>query len=311
MYSQITDTLMMIRPVAFHRNEQTAVNNYYQKHLAGLSNTDIQQRALEEFDAFVNRLQEAGVEVLVIGDTPKPEKPDSIFPNNWISMHEDGSVILYPMFAPNRRVERREDILEQLTGQFQVQTISELTEWEAQGKFLEGTGSLILDRLHRVAYAAISERTHPEVLHAFGVQYGYDVVSFHAFQSVNGQRLPIYHTNVMMCLGEQFAVLCAQSVDDERERQQLIRALEQSGREVIQITEAQKEHFAGNMLQVKNNKGNRLIVMSSAAHSVLTETQVEALGRHGRLLHSSLDTIEALGGGSARCMMAEVFLPRK
>lgn len=311
MTKQVTDTLMMIRPVDFHLNEQTAVNNYFQKTLGSLSAEEIQARALSEFDGFVEKLREAGIQVLVFDDTVKHETPDSIFPNNWVSFHESGEVILYPMYAENRRKERRDDLLQALSEQFVIKSISGYLDWEAQGKFLEGTGSLILDRQNRIAYAAVSDRTHPDVLNDFQENSGYTVVAFHANQSVNGERLPIYHTNVMMCVGEGFAVLCTKSIDDETERNHLINILEETGKEVIQITESQKDQFAGNMLHVHNAEGEKFVVMSAAAYRSLDEGQMERLSAHGQLLYSALDTIECLGGGSARCMMAEVFLPRK
>lgn len=311
MSRQITDTLMMIRPVAFHLNEQTAVNNYYQKAIEGLTNEEIQLQALKEFDGFVEKLKANGIKVIVFGDTIEPAKPDSIFPNNWVSFHESGEIILYPMYAENRRMERREDILESLSRTFKVSEISAFTDWENKNKFLEGTGSLILDRQHKIAYAAISERTNPDVLEEFSAKTGYKVVPFTANQTVNGERKPIYHTNVMMCVGDAFAVLCSQSIDNEIERETVISTLEKSGKEVVFISEKQKERFAGNMLQVQNEAGEKFIIMSESAFKVLSEDQRNQLGKYGQLLYSPLDTIESLGGGSARCMMAEVFLPRR
>lgn len=311
MTTQITDTLMMIRPVAFHLNEQTAVNNYYQKAIEGLSKEEIQLQALREFDTFVEKLKAHGVNVMVFGDTIEPAKPDSIFPNNWVSFHESGEIILYPMYAENRRLERREDILDYLKTTFKVTEISSFTDWEGKSKFLEGTGSLILDRPNKIAYAAISERTNPDVLEEFKTKTGYDVVSFTAFQTVKGERKPIYHTNVMMCVGDTFAVVCTQSIDNEIEKKKVIHSFETTGKEVVLITEKQKEHFAGNMLQVQNQQGEKYIVMSESAYKILTDDQRAQLSRHGQLLYSSLDTIESLGGGSARCMMAEVFLPKR
>lgn len=302
---------MMIRPVSFYMNEQTAVNNYYQKKLEGLSNEQVQDKALAEFDGFVAKLRTAGVNVEVFDDTPDPSTPDSIFPNNWVSFHESGKVWLYPMYAINRRLERREDLLESLSEKFEIESVDGFLDWEMDNKFLEGTGSLILDRQNKIAYAAISERTNPDVLAEFLEKTGYSSVSFIANQTVNGQRLPIYHTNVMMCLGESFAVLCADCIDDQVERQRVIDSLEKNHKEVVYITEEQKGRFAGNMLQVQNATGDKFVVMSQAAFTSLTEEQKEQLSKHGQLLHSNLDTIEALGGGSARCMMAEVFLPKK
>lgn len=311
MTKQVTNQIIMIRPVAFHMNEQTAVNNYYQKKEEGLSVDAIQQQALNQFDAFVEKLRNEGVQVTVFDDTIEPATPDSIFPNNWISFHEEGAIYLYPMYAENRRLERREDIIKAIQESYQVNKVSSFTSWEAKDAFLEGTGSLLLDRQHLIAYAAISERTMPSVLEDFCNQTGYRLVAFHANQSVDGKRLPIYHTNVMMCLGERFAVVCLESIDDNKECEQLIQTLNETEKEIIAITESQKEQFAGNMLQVVGSNDQRLIVMSSTAFHSLTADQVTQLSKHGKLVHSDIHTIEKLGGGSARCMMAENFLPKK
>lgn len=301
----------MIRPVAFHMNEQTAVNNYYQKNEDKLSAEDIQKEAQEQFDQFVNKLRAEGVNVTVFDDTMDPQTPDSIFPNNWISFHQDGVIRLYPMYAENRRLERREDIIEGLKEHFKVNDIISFTDWEAKGAYLEGTGSLLLDRQNKIAYAAISERTMLNVLEDFCDEAGFDAVTFHALQTVNGKRLPIYHTNVMMCLGEAFAVVCLDSIDDLEERENLVEQLEETDKEIIEISEEQKEQFAGNMLQVLGGDDQRLVVMSSAAFHSLTDDQKSSLEKHGKIVHSDIHTIEKLGGGSARCMMAEIFNPIK
>ncbi len=311
MNKQITDTLMMIRPVSFYMNEQTAVNNYYQKKLDGLSNEEIQQRALQEFDRFVAKLTKKGINVEVFDDTKEPSTPDSIFPNNWVSFHDDGKIWLYPMYAENRRLERRDDLIEALRKKYDIQSVDGFLDWEKEHKFLEGTGSLILDRKDMIAYAAISERTNPDVLKDFSEKTGFEVVSFVANQTVDGKRMPIYHTNVMMCLGDTFAVICLDSIDNEAERQNVLDSLKKTRKEVILITEEQKGRFAGNMLQLGTAAGAKFVVMSKAAYSSLTEKQIKKISSHGELVYSSLDTIEALGGGSARCMMAEVFLPKK
>lgn len=307
-----TSTIMMVRPVRFRLNEQTAVNNYYQKALEGISPENVQEKALAEFDGFVEKLRAHGVEVIVIHDTPEPSTPDSIFPNNWISFHADGTVGLYPMYAENRRLERRQEILTQLKKHgFVIANQVDLSAAEQKNEFLEGTGSLIFDRASKTAYAAISERTHPNVIKAFEDSFGYSVVSFSANQTVGNQRLPIYHTNVMMALGHGFAVICLDTIDDPKERQLVTDALENSGKEVIEISENQKLHFAGNMLQVENQSGDKYMVMSAAAFASLDEVQKNRILKYNKdLISSSLDTIEALGGGSARCMMAEVFLPK-
>ncbi len=301
----------MIRPVAFHMNEQTAVNNYYQQSAGAASAGMIQEEALSQFDDFVEKLREEGVKVTVFEDTPDPATPDSIFPNNWISFHEDGAIRLYPMYAENRRTERRGDIIDALKGQFDVSDVIDYSHWEEKAAFLEGTGSLLLDRQNKIAYAAISERTMPDPLKDFCEEAGYEPVPFHANQSVDGERLPIYHTNVMMCLGEEFAVVCMDSIDDHEEKEQLKEALVKTNKELIDISEEQKEQFAGNMLQVVGKEEQRLVVMSSAAFNSLDSHQKERLSSHGKIVHSDIHTIEKLGGGSARCMMAEVFLPKK
>ena len=311
MSNQITNDLMMIRPIAFRMNEQTAVNNYYQKSEANATSDQIQKQALDQFDQFVEVLRAEGVNVTVFDDTPEPATPDSIFPNNWISFHEDGKLRLYPMYAENRRVERREDIIDGLKQSFSIGEVISFTQWEEKDAFLEGTGSLLLDRQNKIAYAAISERTMPEVLDDFCEEAGYKAVKFHALQTVQGKRLPIYHTNVMMCLGEKFGLVCLDSIDNIDERTNLISELEATGKEVIEITEEQKEQFAGNMLQVLGSNDQRLVVMSSAAYNSLNDEQKNRLSNHGKLVHSDIHTIEKLGGGSARCMMAEIFNPKK
>jgi hypothetical protein len=309
MTSQITDTLMMVRPVSFGKNDETAKDNYYQKDL-DLAASEIQKRALKEFDAFVEKLKSEGVEVFVEQDTVDPHTPDSVFPNNWVSFHDDGRVFLYPMLAASRRLERRDDILESLSKNRKIGNVIDLSKWELQQKFLEGTGSLILDRPNKIAYACLSERTNEEVLKDFEQKSGFSVFKFHAFQSVNNERKPIYHTNVMMFVGEKVAVVCLDSIDVEKEKRALVEQLEATGKEVISITESQVENFAGNMLQVKSITGEPKIVMSGAAFASLSEAQKSALQKHGKLVYSDLETIETLGGGSARCMMAEVFLPK-
>jgi hypothetical protein len=312
MTHQSTNTIMMIRPVSFRFNEQTAVNNYYQKVLDNLKPEEVQSKAQAEFDDFVKKLRAVGVNVIAIDDSTDTDTPDSIFPNNWISFHADGRVGLYPMYAENRRQERREDILEILQNDhgLKIEKVIDFTEHEAENKFLEGTGSMILDRPNKIVYAAISLRTDEKILQEFCDTFGYKAVSFTANQTVEGERLPIYHTNVMMCLADKYAVICLDTIDDATERQRVIEALENSGKEIIEISESQKQHFAGNMLQVQGSEGKNYLVMSEAAHQSLNEKQVEAIEKYDPILSSALDTIEALGGGSARCMMAEVFLPK-
>lgn len=301
----------MIRPVAFRMNEQTAVNNYYQKVLEGLDADKIQENALQEFDNYVEKLRAVGVNVTVINDTPKPSTPDSIFPNNWVSFHESGKVGLYPMFAENRRLERRQDILETLSDDgFSIEEVIDITRFEKKGENLEGTGSLILDRENKLAYAALSERTNKNVLAVFEEKFGYKAIVFHSNQTVEGERLPIYHTNVMMCVADKFAIICVDSIDDESERANTLNTITKTGKEVIEVSETQVNRFAGNMLQVAGKNAQPYLIMSTAAFTSLTPHQIQRIEKYCPIVHSSLDTIEALGGGSARCMMAEVFLPK-
>jgi hypothetical protein len=301
----------MIRPVAFRMNEQTAVNNYYQKVLDNLLPATVNAKAQQEFDAFVEKLQAAGVDVTVVDDTLNPDTPDSIFPNNWISFHQNGDVVLYPMFAENRRSERREDILDILEEKgFHIENIVDYTSAEDDGFFLEGTGSLLLDRANGIAYCALSPRADEELFIEFCEDFDMAPVIFNAYQTINHERKLIYHTNVMMCLGSTFAVICADCIDDKQERKFVLEQLKKSGKEVILISEDQVNNFAGNMLELVGANQQKLLVMSAAAHQSLTADQVAKLEKHAQILSSSLDTIEACGGGSARCMMAEIFLPK-
>jgi hypothetical protein len=307
---QITNTILMIRPVAFRMNEQTAVNNYFQEDL-DIKDEVINQRAQKEFDDFVNVLRNHGVEVIVVDDTGV-DTPDSIFPNNWISFHESGTVVLYPMFAENRRQERREDILEILEDHgFKISHVMDYTSAEKLGVFLEGTGSILKDRVHQKAYCALSERADEELFIEFCEDFDCFPVIFTANQTVDGNRLPIYHTNVMMAMAEHFAIICLDSIDDKKERKNVLDHLKKDGKEIIAITEEQMHHFAGNMLQVIGANEQRYMVMSSAAYNNLRDDQIRNIQKHCAILHSSLETIETCGGGSARCMMAEVFLPKE
>jgi hypothetical protein len=301
----------MIRPVNFRMNEQTAVNNYFQEDLH-LKNVEINRKAQEEFDAFVNVLRESGVNVIVVDDTKERDTPDSIFPNNWVSFHENGTICVYPMFAKNRRKERREDIFEVLEKEgFSINNIMDYTSAEEEGVFLEGTGSILIDRANQKAYCALSERAHEELFIEFCEDFDCFPVIFTAYQSVEGERLPIYHTNVMMAMAETFVIICLKSIDDKKERKSVVEHIKMDGREIIEITEEQLYHFAGNMLQVIGANNQRFMVMSTQAYKSLREDQIKAIEKHCGIIHSTLDTIESCGGGSARCMMAEVFLPKK
>ncbi|MGB5370548.1 MAG: arginine deiminase-related protein [Flavobacteriaceae bacterium] len=307
---QITNTILMVRPVNFRMNEQTAVNNFFMEDI-DLQNQTINAKAQKEFDAFVEILRAKGVNVIVVDDTKEADTPDSIFPNNWISFHSDGTVGLYPMFAENRRKERREDILELLEEKgYLIHNVMDYTAAEAEGLFLEGTGSLLLDREHQKVYCALSARADEGLVIEFCEDFDCMPVIFSAYQTYEGQRLPIYHTNVMMCLALDFSVICLDSIDDLKERKNVVNHLKEDGKEIIAITEEQMHHFAGNMLQVLGNDATPYLVMSSQAYRSLTPAQIKAIEKHCEIVHSALDTIETCGGGSARCMMAEVFLPK-
>lgn len=307
---QLTNHILMIRPAQFRMNEQTAVNNYFQAS-AGLSPEEVVKKSQEEFDAYVSVLIEKGVQVTVVQDTEDPDTPDALFPNNWVSFHQDATVALYPMFAENRRLERREAVLEILEEDgFIIDQVMDYTAAEDSGIFLEGTGSLILDRVHKKAYCALSSRADEELFIEFCEDFEYTPVIFTANQTVNGSRLPIYHTNVMMCLAETFAVICLDSIDDKKERKAVLNHLKEDGKEIIAISEAQMHSFAGNMLQVLGSEEAPYLVMSSTAYKSLTPDQLSKIEQHCEIIHADLSTIETCGGGSARCMMAEVFLPR-
>lgn len=300
----------MIRPDGIRANEQTAVNNYFQKQLEG-SAEQINAQAQKEFDAFVKKLQDAGVNVIVDRIGASKDSPDAVFPNNWVSFHANGDVAVYPMFAENRRTERRTEVFDLIESDgFKIAEIVDYTGAEDEGLFLEGTGSLILDRENKKAYCALSPRADEDLVIEFCEDFEYTPVIFNAYQSVNGQRLAIYHTNVMMCIAETFAVICTASIDDKKERKLVLSNLKEDGKEVIDITEAQMHQFAGNMLQVISKNNQPLLIMSASAYHSLRPDQVAKIEQHCPILYSDINTIETLGGGSARCMMAEVFLPK-
>lgn len=309
---QFTSSILMIEPVDFRFNTETAVNNYFQMQPTESAETT-QENALKEFTAMVAKLRGHGIEVIVLQDTPKPHTPDSIFPNNWISFHENKSVALYPMFAKNRREERREaEVLELLSEHgFAAEEIYDYTEAEQEDIFLEGTGSIILDRTHKIAYAAISARTDAELFQEFCKDFKYKPVLFTAYQTVKDQRLPIYHTNVMMCVADEYAVICLSTLDNQAEHQKVVRQLQETDKEIIDITEEQMHHFAGNMLQVGGQGNDKYLVMSQTAYDSLTKEQIETIKKYNPIITVDISTIETQGGGSARCMMAEVFLPKK
>jgi hypothetical protein len=307
--SQTTADVLMIRPVQFAGNEQTAGSNKFQQLDISAHADTVQTAALSEFDALVTSLQQAGVAVHVFADNPQPHTPDSIFPNNWVSFHADGTVVLYPMLAPNRRLERRLDLIEALDLQrgFQVTRTLDLTHREAEQKFLEGTGSLVLDRAHRVAYACLSPRTDMDVLGEFSQRMDYDIVAFEAFDA---DGAAIYHTNVLMAVGEKFAAVCLDCIEPAR-RTAVGDMLRSTGHELIELSVQQMSRFAGNMLQLRGQRGDRIIAMSDSAYRSLDSGQLAALEGHGRIVSVAIPTIERLGGGSVRCMIAEVHLPAK
>lgn len=309
---QTTNSIVMIRPVAFRMNEETKVNNFYQKEANGMLPATINAKAQLEFDAFVAKLLAVGVNVIVVDDTIDTDTPDSIFPNNWVSFHENGDVAIYPMFAENRRLERREDILDMLEDSgFVIENVMDYSEAEEEQVYLEGTGSMVLDRANGKAYCALSPRADEELFIEFCEDFEFTPVIFNAYQTVNDKRELIYHTNVMMCVGDTFAVVCAECIDDKTERKNVLENLRQDGKEIILINEKQVNHFAGNMLEVLGANDKRYLVMSDQAKESLTAKQIEQLEKHAAIVSSSLDTIEHYGGGSARCMMAEIFLPKE
>ena len=304
---QTSDTVLMIEPIAFGFNEQTAVNNYFQVQQEG----NVQEKALQDFNSFVEKLRAKGINVIKIKDTLDPKTPDSIFPNNWVSFHQDGKVVLYPMFAENRRLERREDIINQIKEQFDVKEIIDYSKIENENKYLEGTGSMIFDHDNKIAYGSVSLRLDEKLFRKFCAEFGFTPVVFHSYQTAGEERLPIYHTNVMMCVADKFVVICIDCIDDETERQNVVDSIKNSGKELIEISEDQMQNFAGNMLQVQNNSGEKFLVMSQSAYRSLKLEQISAIEKHSEIIYSDLETIETNGGGSARCMLAEIFLPKK
>lgn len=305
---QLTHQIMMIRPEHFGFNDQTATNNAFQSTDAIKDPEQLKEVAKKEFDQMVSLFRSKGIDVLVIQDTPSPVKPDAVFPNNWISFHENGTLITYPMFAPNRRMERREDIIQTIEKKFEIKNrySFEFYEDETEPLFLEGTGSMIFDRPNGIVYACLSERTDATLIDKFNVLMGTQSVVFRSLDRKGGE---VYHTNVMMALGEDFVVICMESVPNEKSRQVLKQTFEKTGKEIIEISIRQMESFAGNMLEVKGKDDQRFLCMSQTAFDSLTELQKSKLAKRTNLLPVSIPNIEKFGGGSVRCMMAEIFLP--
>ena len=305
---QLASRVLMIRPVRFESNPLTAVSNRFQ----GKSDAEPaaqQEAALREFDALVDALREAGIDVIVVDDTPEPHTPDSIFPNNWISLHADGRVVLYPMEAKNRRTERRPDIIELLNDELglTVTEVVDLTQHEDAGHYLEGTGSMVLDRVNRIAYACLSSRTHFDPLGDFAQRLNYEVV---AFDAVDREGVAIYHTNVLMNVGEKVAVICDAAIVRQEQRDAVLAQLRDTGHEVISLSHDQLDAFAGNMLELRNDQGERVVAMSQQAVESLNETQLGVMRANGRIVSVPINTIEDSAGGSVRCMLAEVHLPK-
>lgn len=309
MAQQITNTVLMVRPAAFRMNEETAVNNFFQEDIQ-IKNDEINKKAQAEFDDFVEKLRSKGINVVIVEDQKENDTPDSIFPNNWVSFHENGTAVIYPMFAPNRRRERRMEIFEQLESQgFKIEEVLDYSGAEDEGIFLEGTGSMILDRANQKAYCSLSARADEDLFIEFCEDMEFTPVIFTAFQNVDGKRKPIYHTNVMMSLGEEFSVICLDSIDDPKEKKNVTRHLKEDGKEIIKISESQMHQFAGNMLQVKGEGDKKYLVMSTSANQSLNQNQKNTIEKYCEILSTDIKTIETCGGGSTRCMMAEVFLP--
>ena len=308
---QITSNLIMVRPEHFDFNYETAENNHFQKEEKKLSKEKILKNAKGEFDNLYKKLIKNKINVDVFNDRKKVRTTDSVFPNNWISLHQDGSVYVYPMFSENRRKERRFDIIEKLKKQFIIRRVIDLSYFEKESVFLEGTGSMILDRQNKICYSSISDRTNLIALNDFCDRALYNPVTFKSYQKVEGKINLIYHTNVMMCIADQYAIVCLNSIHNTKEREVLISSLEKTNKEIIEISEKQCNSFAGNMLQVSNRNDQKFLVMSSSAYKCLNTFQIKKILSYNKVIHSNLEQIEKLGGGSARCMIAENFLQKK
>jgi hypothetical protein len=304
----IASTILMIRPAAFGYNIQTAANNYFQSSNTGLDQNILQGKAIDEFDQMVSVLLENAIDVRIIEDTKEPAKPDAIFPNNWISTSPEGIIFIYPMYAPNRRTEKRGDIIDQLVKDFIVKDVQDWSEYEVDGRFLEGTGSLVIDHENKMIYAAVSERTNMSVLEKYAANNQFQAI---VFLSTDKDGKPVYHTNVVMTLGEKFCILCEESIEEEWELIAVRQLLESTGHAIIPITRDQMHAFAGNMMQVKNKTGEHFLVLSQTAMNALRKEQKQMLEAFVKLLPISVPTIERVEGGSVRCMMAEIFLEKR
>ena len=307
---QATNSILMIRPINFGYNEETAGDNHYQNKDSIIKNSN--ETAQKEFDNMVKNLKQNGISVHVFQDDEYYYTPDSIFPNNWVSFHQNGDVGLFPMYAKNRRLERRPEVLEFLESEgFTISNIVDYSSAECENKFLEGTGSMILDRENRIAYCSISNRSNEDLFIEFCEDFEFNPVIFNSFQSVGDKRLPIYHTNVMMCVATDYVIICLDSIDDKKQRKNVSNFIIESGKKLIEISEKQVESFAGNMLELINENGESILVMSKSAEDSLDENQRNTIANHSRIISCDINTIEVCGGGSTRCMMAEIFLPKK
>ena len=302
----------MVRPKHFNFNKETAENNHFQKEEKNITEIEIRDKAIKEFNSFSKLLIKKGIEVKIFNDRDDIITTDSVFPNNWISFHENGDVFLYPMYSKNRRKERRSDIIKELINMgYYVKSTIDLTYFEKENKFLEGTGSMVLDRENKICYAAVSERTNNDLLIEFCSRTEFELVSFKSYQSVGNERKEIYHTNVIMCVADKYAIICLESVDNKKEKEKIIEKLKDTNKRIIKISEDQCSKFAGNMLQVENVKNEKFLIMSESAYNSLDDKQIATINEFNEIIYSDLKTIEKLGGGSARCMIAENFLRKK
>ncbi|PWJ42628.1 citrulline utilization hydrolase CtlX [Sediminitomix flava] len=299
--------ILMVRPNFFAFNAETAKDNAFQSE-PSMTQNEITSKAVAEFDEFVSRLRAKGIQITVIEDTPEPLTPDAVFPNNWFTTHPEGKVVLYPMKAENRRLERRTDILDQLAESLKLDEVQDFSKYEAENRFMEGTGSMIFDHDNKICYAAKSERTDKGVLEEITASLGYETVFFSSFDQNGGS---IYHTNVMLSVGSKFAVLCDQSVTDAEELATLKASFEKTGRTLICVNFEQMNSFCCNILEVRNEKDELFVAMSDTAFNAFTEEQKAVINQSAEIIHAPLATIESIGGGGARCMMAEIFLPKK
>ena len=313
MSQQSTSTLLMIKPHGFDYNTETAEDNHFQTGGKALSRSEITRQALDEFEAFVKEINAKGIEVIVYDDLATKETPDAVFPNNWFSTHNDGTVYLYPMFAPNRRKERRQEVLDLLTQEhgFSIDRIMDWSKHEDIGLFLEGTGSMILDRPNKTIYAALSERTSEGLLKQYSREIVYELVAFRSYHNAKQKEVLIYHTNVMLCVAQDYAVVCLECIKDLTERKAVMDSLKNTNKAIVELSLDQVDHFAGNMLEAKNKANESFLIMSSRAYKAMNEAQITQIQQHSQIIHAPLTTIENYGGGSARCMLAEIFLPRQ